>query len=528
MTSGHPASARTTTGAPSLPAARAINREDTVAHLRTSAAEMRSVGNFQYAADLYRQAALLADDPATALNSQMRRAYCLLAIELTDKAVIIAERVAQHARSEAVYGELVDALSLLVDFHFARGRIALANEMLGEALYVLSQMPSEDVEHLLLHNLAVTLARTGFLGEAIELYDRSLRAAATDEDRCFAYANLAATYNLAAISELDPDRRLGLLHDGLRSADAATDPAGSADVMGQALARSHRALALTQIERYDEALAEAGVAHGLAMVYGMREEQVVAEVARSIARWNVSKDVDVLRQIASTMALAEAIDYVDIAAPLRQLEVDILWSLGRHEDARRVMTGIEAGLRARLDSERDARWATVRLGIDGRHTDLLRDSDPLTGLGNRRFLAATLCEVDATSSPAMVGLIDIDAFGAFNERHGYAVGDHLLQELARLLERVCRRGDEVARLGGDDFALVLRGTSPNDARTVFERTRQLIAVHRWDGLKDETVTVSIGIAPVTGESADDMLATAREAMLGVKRGGGNGVSIAHR
>lgn len=101
--------------------------------------------------------------------------------------------------------------------------------------------------------------------------------------------------------------------------------------------------------------------------------------------------------------------------------------------------------------------------------EALSESDPLTGLPNRRHLAHLLPEVLEEHAPVCVGVIDLDGFKRVNDEFGYLEGDSVLQEVAGVLERVCRRGGSVIRLGGDEFLMVLRETSPGDARSVFSR-----------------------------------------------------------
>jgi diguanylate cyclase (GGDEF)-like protein len=124
-------------------------------------------------------------------------------------------------------------------------------------------------------------------------------------------------------------------------------------------------------------------------------------------------------------------------------------------------------------------------------------------------------------APVSVALLDLDGFKAVNDDHSYELGDGLLQELAGILQRICRRGDAVIRLGGDEFVIVLCETSPGDARTMLDRVRVLIANRPWQGLPpDIQVTASIGVA--VGSGADDasrVLAAAGDALHEAKRAG---------
>lgn len=106
----------------------------------------------------------------------------------------------------------------------------------------------------------------------------------------------------------------------------------------------------------------------------------------------------------------------------------------------------------------------------------LSSRDALTGLANRRqFELALDREVDRVArsgEPALLLMLDIDHFKAVNDTHGHAVGDLLLQAVARTLQDSVRPMDTVARYGGEEFAIVLPNCSPAFALTVAERIRE--------------------------------------------------------
>jgi diguanylate cyclase (GGDEF)-like protein len=101
--------------------------------------------------------------------------------------------------------------------------------------------------------------------------------------------------------------------------------------------------------------------------------------------------------------------------------------------------------------------------------------DPLTGLANRAYfqLAAEreLALAGRGQSRFSVALLDLDGFKAVNDTYGHVAGDELLAELACAWQAQIRRGDMLARYGGDEFALIMPDTGPDDAEQVIERLR---------------------------------------------------------
>jgi diguanylate cyclase (GGDEF)-like protein/PAS domain S-box-containing protein len=158
------------------------------------------------------------------------------------------------------------------------------------------------------------------------------------------------------------------------------------------------------------------------------------------------------------------------------------------------------------------------------HARFQAEHDALTGLPNRLLLFDRLAEAlraaHCRGDRVAVLFIDLDHFKPINDTHGHAVGDTVLQAVARRLKRCLRETDSVARFGGDEFVVVLRDLkAPEHAEQVARKIRARLS--RPLRLKGHSLSVgaSIGIAigPESGESAEDLLHRADMAMYVVKR-----------
>jgi diguanylate cyclase (GGDEF)-like protein len=155
----------------------------------------------------------------------------------------------------------------------------------------------------------------------------------------------------------------------------------------------------------------------------------------------------------------------------------------------------------------------------------LSQTDPLTGIANRRFVSerlAEMCEATARyGSPVAVALFDVDKFKAINDRYGHGVGDAVLVTLGGLLRRHLRGADLPARLGGDEFVVLMPGARAEHAVIACQRLRAAVRDYPWDGIAAGlTVTITIGVGDGTGESdPDEVLRRADAALYAGKHAG---------
>jgi diguanylate cyclase (GGDEF)-like protein/PAS domain S-box-containing protein len=155
-------------------------------------------------------------------------------------------------------------------------------------------------------------------------------------------------------------------------------------------------------------------------------------------------------------------------------------------------------------------------------------TDPLTALPNRRAYDGELARVAARSrrnkSPISVGVADIDHFKHVNDTYGHPVGDQVLIEVSKAIERAARGTDFVARTGGEEFGMLFPDTAIEMAILVAERMRKAVeeaSVTTPDGACIQ-VTISIGLAPLAPDAAPDQaLASADAALYRAKDHGRN-------
>jgi diguanylate cyclase (GGDEF)-like protein len=153
-------------------------------------------------------------------------------------------------------------------------------------------------------------------------------------------------------------------------------------------------------------------------------------------------------------------------------------------------------------------------------------TDPLTGLPNRRAfddeLARRLAEWKRKGALFCLLLVDLDHFKELNDRHGHPAGDQVLRQLAEVLLAVLREMDMAARIGGEEFAVLLPSTNLPDAMRVAQRLRAAVADAPLEIDPGQTIklTISIGLTAVRpGDHPLLLLRRADQALYAAKRAG---------
>jgi diguanylate cyclase (GGDEF)-like protein len=231
----------------------------------------------------------------------------------------------------------------------------------------------------------------------------------------------------------------------------------------------------------------------------------------------------------SAYALAESEVDGYIAQRMKQVRggevrpIELRWSDGRV--VRHQITALPGGSRMLTYTD------ITDLARTADQLEKLATTDSLTGLANRRqFISLAENEIGRFrryGRPVSMLLIDIDMFKAVNDRFGHDVGDRMIVHIAMLCEENKRAPDVVARVGGEEFAILLPETDMENSRAVAERLRRTIATSPLEVPDAKVpVTISVGVsefqAPMLGVS--DLMKLADRMLYAAKRAGRNRVA----
>jgi len=253
-----------------------------------------------------------------------------------------------------------------------------------------------------------------------------------------------------------------------------------------------------------------------AAMWGLPEEMLRARDDAAIAAWMQRSVIEPEAYAARVRALFEtpllaATDRISLLGGLvLERATRPLWREGRPQ--------------GRVWAFRDL---SERLAAEER-IETLSSTDALTGLPNRRVMsgwveaAARAIGAPAEGRPGFaLMVVDLDRFRQINDSLGHAMGDRVLQHVAQRLQGCLREDDRLARIGGDQFGVLLAGNDGRAAETTARRMLNVVAQPCSLEGATFTLTCSIGIAlaPAHGRSADELARHAESAMRAVKLAG---------
>ena len=171
-----------------------------------------------------------------------------------------------------------------------------------------------------------------------------------------------------------------------------------------------------------------------------------------------------------------------------------------------------------------------------RYADRLREismTDMLTGIGNRRYFVKRaqqeIRRAERLNKDLCLCMLDIDHFKAINDQHGHAAGDYVLREFVEIIKSAIRLEDDLARIGGEEFILLLPASDIENALIVAERVRQRLEERPFvlpETNQSLKITASFGLAQIDTRKEDDVetaMGQADEALYMSKEAGRNRV-----
>jgi diguanylate cyclase (GGDEF)-like protein len=237
--------------------------------------------------------------------------------------------------------------------------------------------------------------------------------------------------------------------------------------------------------------------------------------------------------------LCDELNLTSLQVRVRREQAELFAASGRFERAFEEHKRFHDAAMELHSLEREARARTLQVLFET--SEARRDSaryrelsvhDALTGLPNRRFIDDHLNRLCVTvaelGDPLTVALIDLDHFKQVNDTLSHAVGDRVLCQVADLLSQKAGTvdGGVAARLGGEEFLLILPGADLPDVDELLDQVRAAVEQHDWTPLTGGIpVTISMGAvtAPAVGVERSSLLARADERLYAAKRAGRNRV-----
>lgn len=280
---------------------------------------------------------------------------------------------------------------------------------------------------------------------------------------------------------------------------------------------------------------------GFEKMIGYRREEVIGRTAASIRLWVSEEDranvVNILRTNERAFITTrfrrrngETVLVEASAATFRLRDELLLVAVVRDITARHQAEQELLEYRNRLEHLVAQRTAELEQAMQRLRE--LTVHDELTGVGNRRDLNEKLATdrefFGRTGLPFCVAVLDLDGLKAVNDRFGHVAGDAAIKAFADLITAGKRAMDYLARYGGDEFVLLLRNITLEEAVKPLERICHTVARHDWSNIAvGIRLSTSIGVAGLRdGETAEALFGRADAALYEAKAGGRNRIAVA--
>lgn len=493
-----------------------------------------------------------------------KKAQCLFMRSRLPDAVSVAEEALEFARKTGEPSEEADAENVLGVIHGELGRLERAVQHL-ERSYQLHRQAANPRMATVLNNIGNTCLILDDAERALGYFRRALDSARDPGEGVQPMRQTQAT-SLANI---------GRALSALERPEEAVEPLQEALLifreLGNETLRVHALMKLARVleKTGDEDEAEALYREALSSAEERSDETWLYELHGNLGRllYRLNRLEEAQRHLYQAMTGLPEVDQSGDLPEWRREYGEILWNRGEMQEAwQQLNTAFhELDERAQRRTEKQIYQAMGRLELERmeheneiyrlrneeladalqqvqdlqqqleeRNAELaeLAVRDPLTAAFNRRrFVSRLNMEIDRSRryrNPLSIAILDLDHFKSVNDSYGHAAGDRVLQGLVEILTENTRSSDEVARHGGEEFAVIMPETELDQARTVLDKLRQTVESELWRSTDiDRPITFSAGIAELDADdSAETLVNRADRRLYQAKDSGRNRVVAA--
>lgn len=389
-----------------------------------------------------------------------------------------------------------------------------ALEYLGESHTIVSGVKAIETDASLLENISQVHMHLGDYEQALSFGQQCVQQYQAEQDR---YGEAKATSMTGKIY-----LAMGLTDNALQNYENSLQICTSLNY-APGKSQANYLIGELAFRQSNPEKAEHHLIQALSQAKSGGQEKQVYEIHRLLSQvyQALGNYQEALRHYMAFHETKDAVFNEDIATKIKSLE--IIHRLGETQKDREIY---------RLENVELVQEIEERTRIQA-ELERLITMDPLTGLFNRRhFFELTQREMERCRRyhrPVSIIMVDIDEFKKVNDAYGHLVGDRVLVEAARRIQKALRRVDQACRYGGEEFAILLPETNQIQAGMVAERLRQTIG--KQPAIASDlniTITVSVGVASYEKEgtlSVDTLLDQADQAMYLAKQSGRNRVEV---